>query len=92
MEDGLKELQIADSLDEAVAALEREVAGQAASDELLTEWLLPKYSLALRRMRAAGAGKTDHHQAAFDLFSVGHASDADARSPIEGGASLARAA
>jgi hypothetical protein len=66
-------------LDECIAAGVHVTAEKAAADENLTEWLLPKYSLALRRMRTARVGKTDHHQAAFDLFAavndrLGHSS------------------
>jgi hypothetical protein len=66
----MTEVSIDGSLAEAITVFEREVTEQAAADEMLLEWLLPKYSLALRRMRAARAGNIEKHQAAFDFFAA----------------------
>ena len=62
-------LLLDDVFDECFAAKQREVVAEASADEDLSSWLLPRYSLALRRMRAARA-TAEQHQAALDLFAA----------------------
>ncbi len=60
------------AVDECIAAKQREVERQGLAEEILREWLLPRYGPALRRMRAARAGKSartrKQYESRFELF------------------------
>ena len=60
------------SIDECVAAKQREMDREGLAEEILSSRLLPRFGAALRRLRAQRAGKAARarqYQKCFELFS-----------------------